>query len=182
MASGYVFKLVSIRTKADSTLFEVTNRGVAPIYYDAYVAVDGVRSEQTLKLLCAGDTLLVGVAAGATNATITIESDKLVEGQEIQFYGTQYVTGQSEELSARPDLMGTPYPNPLQRGGVLFLESSSEGEDVKYDVYDSQGKVALSGSSAPGLLSISTGQLEQGVYLLKVTQNEQSSVNRFMIL
>ena len=53
---------------------------------------------------------------------------------------------------------------------------------MTYDVYDTQGKVVISGREAPGLLSISTGQLEQGVYLLKVTQNEQSSVNRIMIL
>ncbi len=182
MASGYRFKLVSIRTKADSTLFEVTNRGVAPIYYDAFVAVDGVRSEQTLKLLSPGDTLLVGVAAGAADAVITIESDKLIEGQEIQFYGTQHVTGLSEEIGVQTGLKGIPYPNPIQRGEVLFLESSSEGEEVKYDVYDSQGKLAMSGSSVPGLLSIPTARLEQGVYLLKVTQNKESSVNRVMIL
>ena len=34
----------------------VTNRGVAPIYHDAYLAVNGVRSERSLKGLLPGES------------------------------------------------------------------------------------------------------------------------------
>ena len=44
MASGYRFKIVSLKTASDTSVFEILNFGVAPIYYDAYIAVDGVRS------------------------------------------------------------------------------------------------------------------------------------------
>ncbi len=181
MAAGYRFKIVSLRTAADTSVFEVTNVGVAPIYYDAWFALDGLRSEQSLKLLSRGDTVQFGIAAGAVDAEITIESDRLVEGQEIQFYGTQQLTGIGE-ISSHSELPGLPYPNPVHRGELIYLESASVGANVKYDVYDSQGRLALSGSLAPGLLSISTAQLDQGIYLLKIRRNRGSSVKRFMIL
>ena len=41
MAAGYQFKIVRLLTAADTSVFEVTNVGVAPIYYDAWFAVDG---------------------------------------------------------------------------------------------------------------------------------------------
>ncbi len=180
MASGYRFKLVSIRSRSDSSLVEITNRGPAPIYYDAYIAVDGVRSETSLKLLSRGDTLLVGVAASAAGAEITIESDKLLEGQEIQFFGTQEVTG-VEEAFLQKTYRNLPYPNPVRKGDSFYLEGSSDGSKLDYQVYDSMGIQVLSGRSLKNPLSISTGELEHGIYLLKVNQHDQWSVNRFMI-
>jgi hypothetical protein len=181
MASGYRFKIVSLRSATDTSVFRVTNVGVAPFYYDAWFAVGGVRAQQSLKLLSPGDTVLFGIAAGAIGAEITIQSDRLVEGQEIQFYGTQQLTGIGE-IYPHPASVGVPYPNPIQRGEVIFLESGNGLTRVKYEVYDSQGRVALSGSSAPGLVAICTAPLGQGIYLLKIRQNEESAVNRFMIL
>jgi hypothetical protein len=181
MASGYRFKIVSLRTAADTSVFEVTNVGVAPFYYDAWFAVDGVRSGQTLKLLSPGDTIVFGVAAGAAEAVITIESDRLVEGQVIQFYGTQQLTG-TVSLSGPTAAAGFPYPNPVRKGELVYLESGRDGARVKYDVYDSRGRLALSGSSDPGLVAIPTCQLPRGVYLLRTRQEKESAVNRFMVL
>ena len=67
----------------------VTNEGVAPIYYDAFVAIDGVRSDASLKGLLPGQTwtiqTLAGTAVGGQAPTLTIESDRLVAGQVIEF-------------------------------------------------------------------------------------------------
>jgi hypothetical protein len=185
MAAGYKFKINSIRTWADSSVFEIMNYGVAPFYYDAYVAVDGVRSSTSLKLLGPGETIDCGVSAGAKDAEISIESDKLVEGQEIQFMGTQDATGVAESGVGNGNI-SRPYPNPVKKGASLFLEGNLEGtqggDRVSYYVYDSLGKLSLQGESDPGTIEIPTGDLDHGMYVLKVEQNKEWSVNRFMIL
>lgn len=181
MATGYKFKIVSLKTAADTSVFEIMNYGVAPIYYDAFIAVDGVRSPGSLKLLAPMDTAAFGVAAGAEGAEITIQCDKLVEGQEIQFHGTQEVTGyRDENLSGSGP--GLPYPNPVGNGGTVYLDSSTGGDHVNYFVYDSLGRLALTGWASPGVIAIPTGQLDNGVYILKVRQNHTVSTNRFLIL
>jgi hypothetical protein len=63
----------------------VTNRGVAPIYYDAFVAVNGIRATASLKLLQSGETKEFTVASGGANPRLTIECDRLIEGQQITF-------------------------------------------------------------------------------------------------
>jgi len=35
MASGYMFKIVSLKAAVDTSVFEIVNYGTAPIYYDA---------------------------------------------------------------------------------------------------------------------------------------------------
>lgn len=181
MASGYMFKIASLRTASDTSVFEITNVGPAPIYYDAYMAVDGVRSPVSLKLLSRGDTLVCGISAGAEGADISIESDKLVEGQEIQFFGTQEVTG-VEGLGIPGASATLPYPNPLGVGETLYLEGARVGDDASYFVYDSLGRLALSGVSGPDVIAVPTSQLHRGVYYLKVAQDRLVTVNRFMIL
>ena len=52
---------------------------------DAYVAVNGVRSESSLIDLQPGESRWVGVSAGSTDMEITIECDHLVEGQKIEY-------------------------------------------------------------------------------------------------
>ena len=181
MAAGYKFQIVSLKTAADTSVFEILNYGVAPLYYDAYVAVDGVRSPGSLKLLAPGDTAVFGVPAGAEGAEITIECDKLVEGQEIQFHGTQEITGYRNK-TLHGSTLSLPFPNPVDRGGTVFLNDSGEGDDLNYCVYDSLGKLALTGRSGGGVVTIPTGGLDAGIYVLKVWQDHLVSTSRILIL
>lgn len=181
MATGYRFKIVSLKTAVDTSVFEITNYGVAPIYYDAFIAVNGTRSPQSLKLLAPGDTLTCSVSADARDAAITIECDKLVPGQQIQFYGTQelpVVTVQDHRIGNGPLL----YPNPVSRGGMVYLEGSPEGKALEYRVYDTLGKLALSGMTVPGQEAIPTGGLDGGIYFLRILGPQAISVNRFLVL
>jgi hypothetical protein len=185
MAAGYKFQIVSLRTTADSSLFEITNWGVAPLYYDAYIAVNGVRSPGSLKLLAPGDTVLFGVAAGAEGAEISIECDRLVEGQKIQFHGTQEITGLrggAPAANGSGNASGLIYPNPVGEGGVVYLEGGRKGDAVDYFLYDSRGILALTGRSGPGVIAIPTLGLGHGLYVLKVMQDERVSTNRLLIL
>jgi hypothetical protein len=63
----------------------VANSGVAPIYYDAFVAVNGIRAEGSLKGLLPGEERLFTVPSGGTNPELSIECDRLVPGQRIDF-------------------------------------------------------------------------------------------------
>lgn len=79
MAAGYHFVVTDCRTDGTATKITVENKGVAPIYRDAYFAVGGVRSEQSLKGLLPGASLEVSVPA----PLMTDGSGKLVNAPEI---------------------------------------------------------------------------------------------------
>jgi hypothetical protein len=64
---------------------EIENTGIAPIYYHAYPAVDGVRSGTTLKGLEPGQRRLFRIAKWSVLPVVTIECDRLVPGQKIGF-------------------------------------------------------------------------------------------------
>ena len=87
MATGYRFQITSFRASADSAEVGITNSGVAPIYYDAFVAVNGVRSTTSLKHLCQGDSLVVRIPSGGIEPVLSIECDRLIQGQVIEFEG-----------------------------------------------------------------------------------------------
>lgn len=84
-ASGYHFQITAFSSNADSARISITNVGVAPIYYDAYPAVNGLRADISLKHLTAGDTLDMEILSGGPDPVLTIECDKLVPGQIIEF-------------------------------------------------------------------------------------------------
>lgn len=67
----------------------LTNSGVAPIYYDAFVAVNSVRADASLKYLQPGETRQFTVASGGVEPKLTIECDRLVKGQQITFDADQ---------------------------------------------------------------------------------------------
>ena len=85
MACGYHFALTGLYANDSQTAACVTNTGIAPIYRDAFLAVDGVRSETSLKGLLPGDTLLVYVNKVTNCHDVTIESDYILPTQTIQF-------------------------------------------------------------------------------------------------
>ena len=85
MACGYKFTIEDFRVKGKSSAVLIKNTGVAPIYREAYVAVNGVRSKQSLHTLLPGKSVWIEVASGGKSPHLTIECDHLVQGQKIEF-------------------------------------------------------------------------------------------------
>lgn len=85
MANGYKFHITEFKASTSRSRVTLTNRGIAPIYYDAFVTINGVRAQQTLKGLLPNESLTVEINSGGIQPLLTIESDRLVTGQEIQF-------------------------------------------------------------------------------------------------
>lgn len=85
MACGYRFRITAFEASATGSRVTVENSGAAPIYYDAYVAVNGVRSAESLIYLAPGESRRFIIVAGGESPTLSIECDRLVSGQQIGF-------------------------------------------------------------------------------------------------
>ena len=87
MSMGYRFEIRDFKvTERKSAEVVIANVGVAPIYRDAFVEVEGVRGELNLRTLMPGDEATVTIACNAsTSSRPAIACDHLVEGQEIQY-------------------------------------------------------------------------------------------------
>lgn len=83
LACGYRFRVVEFRGSGSRSVATIENRGIAPIYHDAYPAVGGVRSGVSLKGLLPGESRAFPIEAAG--GELTIESDRLVPGQRIEF-------------------------------------------------------------------------------------------------
>ncbi len=88
MASGYRVRILDCKSNGAETQVLVTNKGVAPIYWDAYFAIDGVRSGASLKGLLPGEKRIFVIDKGLEKSEdLRIECDKILENQEIEFEG-----------------------------------------------------------------------------------------------
>lgn len=88
MATGYAFRIAALSSNGDCVRLTVRNEGVAPIYYDAWPAADGQRMGISLKGLLPGAERTAAACIGPharAALDISIESDRLVPGQRIQF-------------------------------------------------------------------------------------------------
>jgi hypothetical protein len=85
MALGYRFRVTAFSSAQGRSQVTITNEGIAPLYHDAFVAVDATRAEESLKGLLPGEIKTFSIPAGDTSPRLTIESDRLVPGQRIQF-------------------------------------------------------------------------------------------------
>ncbi len=87
MATGYRFRITNAQRQNGKVRLEVTNSGIAPIYRDAYFSNGNVRSTISLKGLLPGEKRLIELddPQGTVSTTLTIQSDYLVPGQQIQF-------------------------------------------------------------------------------------------------
>jgi hypothetical protein len=84
-ACGYRFRVTRFECNAERSRVTIENVGIAPIYHDAYPAIYGVRSTQTLKGLLPGESQSFEIESGGSSPVLTIQSDRLVQGQEIQY-------------------------------------------------------------------------------------------------
>lgn len=87
MSMGYRFEIRDFKvTEGKNAEVVIANVGVAPIYRDAFVEVEGVRGELNLRTLMPGEEATVTIACNAsTSSRPAIACDHLVEGQEIQY-------------------------------------------------------------------------------------------------
>jgi len=85
LACGYKFKIIEFKSNNEMSKLTVENAGVAPIYYDAFITVNGTRSSGTLKYLQPGKSRQFTVQSGGEKPVVTIECDRLVPGQKIEF-------------------------------------------------------------------------------------------------
>jgi hypothetical protein len=85
LACGYRFQVTEFQSGDDHSRVTIRNQGIAPIYYDAYPTASGVRSQESLKGLLPGELKTFVIASGGTTPKLTIECDRLVPGQHIEF-------------------------------------------------------------------------------------------------
>ena len=87
MSMGYRFKIREFRVKeGEGALVRIANVGVAPIYRDTYVQVEGVRSRENLRDLMPGEEMCILIPCRASAASIpSIACDHLVTGQQIEY-------------------------------------------------------------------------------------------------
>lgn len=87
LSMGYKFRVKDFRISGDKAAVLVSNVGVAPIYRDAWVAVDGVRSDWSLAGLMPGREKWVEVTVSglSSGSVVSIACDHLVLGQKISF-------------------------------------------------------------------------------------------------
>ena len=85
LACGYRFRVTRFEASEDASRIEIENCGIAPIYYDAFPAIDGVRATRSLLGLLPGQRALFEVPAGGQAPKLSIECDRLVAGQRIGF-------------------------------------------------------------------------------------------------
>lgn len=87
MSMGYRFEIKDFCVNpGESASVLIENIGVAPIYRDAWVAVEGVRGGFNLRHLMPGEYTWIQIACPATSTSKpTIECDHLVKGQKIEY-------------------------------------------------------------------------------------------------
>jgi hypothetical protein len=85
LATGYRFRIDKFEASSKRSRVVVSNVGIAPIYYDAYPTVDGQRSRISLKGLLPGESKTIEIERGGVSPKLTIESNRLVPGQQIGF-------------------------------------------------------------------------------------------------
>ncbi|MBP5351074.1 MAG: hypothetical protein J6Y56_03845 [Fibrobacterales bacterium] len=84
LASGYKFRVTAFERTDDQARVTIKNEGVAPLYRDAYVAVNGTRGGRSLKGLLPGESATVTIPATGS-LKLTIESDFTVSGRPIGY-------------------------------------------------------------------------------------------------
>lgn len=85
MACGYRYTILDFKANDEKSMVMVKNTGVAPIYRDAYITVNGIRSEESLINLQPGEENWYEIESGGENPELSIECDHLVVGQKIEF-------------------------------------------------------------------------------------------------
>ena len=84
MSMGYRFEIRDFVIGENARIL-IANVGVAPIYRDAFVELDGVKGELNLRTLMPGEEAWITFPHATLASVPHIVCDHLVEGQEIQY-------------------------------------------------------------------------------------------------
>lgn len=88
MSMGYRFRINDFLVKPGSgAVVWVENAGVAPIYYDAFVAVEGAKGEFNLRQLMPGEEAKIEISSPSVSESSvpSIICERLVPGQKIEY-------------------------------------------------------------------------------------------------
>ncbi|MGN1240522.1 MAG: hypothetical protein ACI4TV_06575, partial [Paludibacteraceae bacterium] len=86
MATGYRLLVTRCETNGEETRLTVYNEGVAPLYRDAYFAIDTVASTTTLRGLLPKEQREIIIPAALTNGeALHVVSPYILPSQEIEF-------------------------------------------------------------------------------------------------
>jgi hypothetical protein len=87
--AGYKFEITGYAVNKVSAAVRVKNIGIAPLYHNAYVTVNGVRSKTSLKGLLPGEEATFTVAGltigDSETPELTITGDKLLKDATIPY-------------------------------------------------------------------------------------------------
>lgn len=175
MNTGYHYKINKFRTNGEVTEVDITNTGLAPIYYDAYLAVDGVRSSESLKGLSKGETKTFTIATVAKNEQLSIECDRLVSSQEIEFDADLEGDILSTDDITKDKLVYA-FPNPFE--DTLTIENKNNNR-VEVVIYNVLGAVVFE-SVINTKYIVNTSAFQNGIYLARITQDGSSSIKPFV--
>jgi hypothetical protein len=164
MASGYRFRIESYRAAADTSVFEISNIGVAPIYFDAYISVDGMRSSKNLRNLQPGETQTYGVGAAGPDSTVRIECDRLLKGQEIEFMGNQAVDNKA--LKGFDDL------GVELHGSKLVIDDQVSLTPLSLEVFNLLGRQIFQLETRRHVIPLAATPMEPGIYIVRVERKD----------
>jgi len=107
--AGYKFEITGYAVNKISAAVRVKNIGIAPLYHNAYVTVNGVRSEKSLKGLLPGEEATFTVAGltigDSETPELTITGDKLLKDATIPYKAN--LDGSAEVIEGLIDESGT---------------------------------------------------------------------------
>lgn len=178
MANGYHYEVTEFKTDGNETTVTIKNNGIAPIYYDAYPTVGGVRSTESLKGVVAGESKTFTIAAEGINEDLEIECDRMVSGQEIQFDADleASITGvESNTLGFEINA----FPNP--NNGQLLTITKGSGTQVDLRLLSLSGEVILEKSLNSLTQQIDLNNLNKGSYVLEMTTPSAVSTSLFVV-
>lgn len=175
MASGYKFHIIKAQTSNDSTILTIRNIGTAPIYYDAFPTVNGIRSAESLIQLAANETKNFHIAAGGSPFDVNIVCDRLLENQTIEFLGTNYSHNNSNKT-----IVTDVFPTLIKNKEPLKI--NTYGKDLCVYIYILTGELIYKDKLVYGQNLINTNNFSKGMYILKITErNNIVSTKKVMV-
>ena len=144
--AGYKFEITGYAVNGISAAVRVKNIGIAPLYHNAYVTVNGVRSEKSLKGLLPGEEATFTVAGltigDSETPELTITGDKLLKDATIPYKAN--LSANAEVIAGLLDENGT-----TAIAGKNILNSGSIGNVRASKMTDLKGR-NVPGKAAKG--------------------------------
>ena len=174
LSSGYKFQIISLKTKTDSSIIVVKNVGIAAIYYDAFPAINFVRSRNSLKGLAPGESRTFHISAGCEDPYISIECDHILKTQKIDYFGTSYnAVNDIQKLDC--DI----FPTIIGADAELTVRMEDNAKTL-LKIYNLQGNCAYKNTLNNSLNNIDLDFLTDGIYFVKLQRENKISIDKII--